>query len=69
MSSQGLQSLAVHYICNICAGKYESKEEVEYHKYQFHDRIKCRTCDYLAFGDTGLKEHMKNSHRNTNINV
>ena len=54
-----LDSQSYKYNCNICGRELSSKHEVSEHDDKFHKRISCDNCQYIAFGNCDLKEHLE----------
>ena len=57
-----LEKSQKEFICNICGNSNKTVFELQEHKERFHIRKNCEFCDYIAYGQSGIKEHMKTSH-------
>ena len=57
-----LSSKKTHINCRICCCEFAEVKEVEDHTQKFHRKIKCTMCEYVAFGESGMKEHRRVNH-------
>ena len=54
------------YDCKVCSSSHKSKNAVQEHYQNFHQRYNCDQCEYKSFGSSGLLEHIKNKNNMTN---
>ena len=57
-----LSSKLQHINCNVCGCDFNQAKQKEDHMLKFHKEIKCTICEYLAFGESGIKEHCRVKH-------
>ena len=48
--------------CKICGQLFKTFHHRKTHTEMFHEKTKCNQCEYEAFGQSGLKEHVRLSH-------
>ena len=67
-NGQRLRRFEVHkdrsYDCKVCGHLFSDVQDLKNHNTMFHVRINCdsENCSHIAFGESGHKEHLKNSH-------
>ena len=52
--------------CQTCGSISNSVEQRKSHQKKFHTVFNCTKCHEMCYGESGLKEHMKNNHCETN---
>ena len=66
-NGQRLRKFETHtdriYDCHVCGQLFDDMKKVKDHNRMFHMKITCDQCFAIHFGETGLKEHFKNSHQ------
>ena len=48
--------------CNSCARKFQADNELKVHEQMVHTRLKCKSCNYISFGEYDLQNHNKTAH-------
>ena len=70
IESMKIVSQKEDFQCDQCGRHMIDKRSLMGHMRDFHERLQCTQCEYKAFGQKDLNEHIQYNHtESTNINA